>query len=112
PPPRTGTPPLLAGACPLAAYTLERADPTVVDDLASETRFTPPPVLLAAGAVSGVTAVLRAEQRAEGVIAVYRTDPRPFEPGYVEGLQSIANVRGHAIERQRVQQALRSDGHT
>ncbi|HLT15560.1 MAG TPA: EAL domain-containing protein [Acidimicrobiales bacterium] len=101
-----GTHRIPPGPYSLAGYTLERADPTVVDDLASETRFTPPPVLLAAGAVSGVTAVLRAEQRAEGVIAVYRTDPRPFEPGDVEVLQSIANVLGHAIERQRVQQAL------
>jgi len=90
----------------LAGYTLAHDGPTVVDDLATETRFTPPPVLLEAGAVSGITAVLRAEGRAEGVIAVYRRSHRPFEPGDIDALQSIANVLGHAVERQRTQQQL------
>jgi diguanylate cyclase (GGDEF)-like protein/PAS domain S-box-containing protein len=90
----------------LAGYTLERDDPTVVEDLASETRFVPPPTLLDAGVVSGATAVMRVGGRGEGVIGVYSRRRRSFDADDLNVLRSIANVLAHAMERDRAHQHL------
>ncbi len=90
----------------LAGYTLQRDDPTVVEDLASETRFVPPPALLEAGVVSGATAVMRVGGRGEGVMGVYSRRRRAFDADDLNVLRSIANVLAHAMERERAHQQL------
>ena len=90
----------------LAGYTLATGDSTVVNDLESDTRFVPPPVLLDAGAVSGVTALLHVDGRPEGVLSVYTRQARQYDQDDTNVLRSIANVLAHAIERDRTHQKL------
>jgi len=94
------------GSGSLAGYTLERDDPTVVEELAAEARFHPPPVLLEAGVVSGATAVMRVDGRGEGVIGVYTRHRRTFDDDDLNVLRSIANVLAHAMERERTHREL------
>jgi diguanylate cyclase (GGDEF)-like protein/PAS domain S-box-containing protein len=94
------------GPASLAGYTLALDDPIIVEDLRREERFLPPPVLLEAGAVSGITAVMRAQGRPEGVVSVYTRSPHAFGEEHVNVLRSVANVLGHAIERERAHQEL------
>jgi diguanylate cyclase (GGDEF)-like protein/PAS domain S-box-containing protein len=94
------------GPASMAGFTLDQNDPTTVTDLAAEERFVAPPVLLELGVVSGATAVMHVEGRAEGVLSVYTRTPRTFDVDDVNVLRSIANVLGHAIERERVHQQL------
>jgi diguanylate cyclase (GGDEF)-like protein/PAS domain S-box-containing protein len=94
------------GDLSLAGFSLTEAGPTVVRDLAAEERFVPPPALLDAGVVSGVTAVLHVEGRGEGVLSVYTRDERRFDRDDLNVLRSIANVLAHAVERDRAHQRL------
>jgi diguanylate cyclase (GGDEF)-like protein/PAS domain S-box-containing protein len=94
------------GPASMAGFTLDQDDPTIVRDLAHEQRFVPPPRLLEAGVVSGATAVMHVEGRAAGVLSVYTRTPRTFDVDDVNVLRSIANVLGHAIERDQVHQQL------
>ncbi|MFP5255119.1 MAG: putative bifunctional diguanylate cyclase/phosphodiesterase, partial [Acidimicrobiia bacterium] len=90
----------------LAGFTLEHEGPTVVEDLAAETRFVPPPVLLEAGVISGANAVMRVGGRGEGVIGVYSRRRRSFDDDDLNVLRSVANVLAHAMERDRAHQQL------
>ena len=94
------------GAASLAGFTLTADDPVVVRDLRTDDRFTRPPALLAAGAVSGITTVLRVAGRGAGVLSVYTRHERSFDTDDVNVLRSIANVVAHAMERDQVHRQL------
>ena len=95
-----------SGLGTLAGFTLEHEHPTVVEDLPSEARFIPPPVLLEAGVVSGANTVMRVGGRGEGVIGVYSRRHRSFDDDDLNVLRSIAHVLAHAMERERAHQQL------
>jgi PAS domain S-box-containing protein len=90
-----------------AGYTLSSGEPVIVDDLASETRFTASPLLLESGVVGGLSTTLGDSDQPWGVFGVYATQPRRFSENEVRFVQAIANVLSDASRRHKVDEKLR-----
>ncbi|MFQ5523920.1 MAG: GAF domain-containing protein [Acidimicrobiia bacterium] len=82
-----------------AGYTLTVSHPVIVEDLATETRFSGPALLTDHGAVSGLSVVIGASDRPYGVLGVHTATPRSFTVEDINSVQSVANVLAGAIER-------------
>ncbi|HEY7629630.1 MAG TPA: EAL domain-containing protein [Thermoleophilaceae bacterium] len=90
-----------------AAMAIRTEAPVVVDDYAAEVRFGGAPVLLAHGAVSGITVPISGREMPFGVLAAHATSVRSISTDDVNFLQSVANVMAAAIERRRSEAATR-----
>lgn len=99
-----------AGADSQAGYTLVSSRPVIVDDLRTETRFGPSPLLVEHGAVSGVSVVIPGHgfARPFGVLAAHTTCRRAFTRDDVHFLQAAANVLASAIDRKLGEERLRA----
>jgi PAS domain S-box-containing protein len=95
-----------AGLRSQAGYTLLSEEPVIVEDLATETRFNPPPLVQERGAVSGMTVVIPGRDGAFGVLGVHTTRRRIFSEDDVNFLQAVANVLATAIEREGAQERV------
>lgn len=89
-----------------AGYTLKVREPVIVEDLATETRFSGPPLLLEHGVVSGVSVVIQGKERPYGVLGIHSTQARRFSLDDINFLQSVANLLATAVERQKSEDAL------
>ncbi|ODH03178.1 histidine kinase [Nostoc sp. KVJ20] len=96
-----------AGSNSQAGYTLLSQEPVIVDDLSAETRFNGPPLLHDHQVVSGISVVIHGKERPFGVFGAHTTRHHTFTKDDVSFLQAVANVLATAIERQRVEDALR-----
>ncbi len=90
-----------------AGYTLLSQEPVIVDDLSAETRFNGPPLLHEHQVVSGISVVIHGKERPFGVFGAHTTKHHTFTKDDISFLQAVANVLATAIERQRVEDALK-----
>jgi diguanylate cyclase (GGDEF)-like protein/PAS domain S-box-containing protein len=112
-----------ASARSQAGYTLLWGEPTIVEDLRVETRFSGLPLLHNHGAVSGVTVIIPGNRRlgsnwgqaepansssspAWGILGVHTSQRRVFSQDDVYFVEAIANVLAAAIERILSQERL------
>jgi two-component system cell cycle sensor histidine kinase/response regulator CckA len=94
-------------AAAMAAFTLQTGEPAVSSNLAAETRFPPPRLLLEKGVVSGITVPIGTGGAAPwGVLGTHSCEERQFTINDVEFLRALATVLAQAIERDRVDQQL------
>jgi PAS domain S-box-containing protein len=89
-----------------AGYILSKSEPVVVDDFATETRFTRPQLLTDHNVISGISLVIHGKDRAFGILGAHATTPRNYSRDEVYFLQAIANVLATAIERKHTETAL------
>ncbi|MBD0302278.1 MAG: PAS domain-containing protein [Tolypothrix sp. T3-bin4] len=90
-----------------AGYTLLSAEPVIVNDLRTETRFNGPPLLHNHQVVSGMSVVIQGKERPFGVLGAHTTQARNFSRDEIYFLQAIANILATANERQRMENALK-----
>ncbi|MBW4609264.1 MAG: PAS domain-containing protein [Hassallia sp. WJT32-NPBG1] len=90
-----------------AGYTLLSAEPVIVNDLRTETRFNGPPLLHDHQVVSGMSVVIQGKERPFGVLGAHTTQARNFSRDEIYFLQAIANILATANERQKIEDALR-----
>ncbi len=90
-----------------AGYTLANTGPVVVDELASETRFSGPSLLIDHHVVSGISLVIQGPQRPFGVLGVHTRQHRSFSSDDVNFVQSMAHVMANVIARKQAEQWLR-----
>jgi PAS domain S-box-containing protein len=90
-----------------AGYTLRSREPVVVDDLRTETRFSGPQILHDHSVISGVSVLIGGLDRPYGVLGVHTVTRRHFTRDDVHFLQAVAHILAEAIERKRVEEALR-----
>ncbi|MDX1665309.1 MAG: PAS domain S-box protein [Candidatus Promineifilaceae bacterium] len=105
---RIGEATVSAGLESQAGYTLNSADPVVVDDLRTETRFGGPPLLHDHGVVSGISVIVHGVEGPYGVFGAHTTSQREFSRYDVDFLQSVANVIASALQRRNVEETLRA----
>ncbi len=96
-----------AGRNSQAGYTLLSKEPVIVDDLSAETRFNGPPLLHDHQVVSGISVVIHGKERPFGVFGAHTTRHHTFTKDDISFLQAVANLLATAIERQRVEDALK-----
>jgi diguanylate cyclase (GGDEF)-like protein/PAS domain S-box-containing protein len=102
-----GTARVEAAADSQAGFTLMAKEPVIVEDLRAETRFSGPPLLHDHGVTSGMSVIIPGATRPFGVLGAHTARPRAFTTDDVNFLQAVANVLAAAIERKRVEMALR-----
>ena len=91
-----------------AGYTLASGTPVIVRDLRTEERFHGPPLLTEHGVVSGMSCIIRGiEGKAWGVLGTHATRLLGFTNDDVSFLTAVANILGHALQRDRAEAALR-----
>ncbi len=90
-----------------AGYTLNINNPVIVEDLNTETRFTPSLLLLNHKVVSGVTVIIQGHDKPFGILGVHTTKRRLFNRNDVNFLKSIANLLAEAIERKQTAEKLK-----
>lgn len=85
-----------------AAYALDTPEAVIVDDLATETRFAPSPILLEAGIRASLAVRIPGTGRQPfGVIGVHTARERRFTPEDAQFLAGVAGVLASAISRHR-----------
>ncbi len=89
-----------------AGYTLLSQKPVIVDSLNQETRFTPSPILLDHGVVSGMSVIIQRQNQPFGVLVAHTSRQRFFTEDDVHFLQAAANVLAMAIERKDAETQL------
>jgi GAF domain-containing protein len=101
---RVGRTKVDAGSASQGGYTLVSLGPVVVEDLATERRFTPSRLLAEHGVTSGVTVPIgRLPGRAWGVLGAQTAQRTTFTPDDTNFLLSVANVLAAAIDRKRAE---------
>ncbi len=90
-----------------AGYTLLANEPVIVEDLATETRFSGPALLREHAVTSGVSVIIQGEGGPFGVLGAHTTERRAFTGDDVHFLQAVANVLSAAIQRKRAEDRLR-----
>ncbi|MEG4037230.1 EAL domain-containing protein [Microcoleus sp. S36b_A4] len=118
-----GSATVAASARSQAGYTLLVGEPTIVEDLRVETRFSELPLLHNHRAVSGLTVIIpgnrglgsnwgqaepasSSSSQAWGILGVHTSQERVFSQDDVYFVEAIANVLAAAIERIRSQERL------
>ncbi|MCZ0898988.1 PAS domain-containing protein, partial [Microcoleus sp. HI-ES] len=118
-----GSATVTASARSQAGYTLRVGEPTIVEDLRVETRFSELPLLHNHRAVSGVTVIIpgnrglgrnwgqaeptnSSSSPAWGILGVHTSQRRVFSQDDVYFVEAIANVLAAAIERILSQERL------
>jgi len=100
-----GTAHISTGRDTEAGYTLASGRPVIIEDLASETRFSGAALLYDHGAVSGLaTPIAGRDGRAYGVLTAHTRKRRKFHDYDVSFLASVANVVAGAIQRRQLDQ--------
>jgi len=90
-----------------ANYTLTADGPVIVEDVRTETRFTPHPRMMEEGIVSGLNVAIPGPRHPYGVISGNMGRARDFTEDEALFLQSVAHVLAAAIERWRSEQSMR-----
>jgi signal transduction histidine kinase/GAF domain-containing protein len=86
-----------------AGYTLISAEPVIVEDLRSESRFRGPALLHDHGVVSGISVIIGSRDQPFGILGAHTSTHRTFTRDDILFLQSIANTLATATERQRAE---------
>ncbi|HKX00191.1 MAG TPA: response regulator [Bryobacteraceae bacterium] len=87
-------------------YALALGEPVVVRNLRSEKRFTPHPILLDHGVVSGVLVPLHVHGSEYGILCVFSKDSREFSADDIHFLQAVGHVLETAVARKYVEAEL------
>ncbi|PSQ09042.1 hypothetical protein BRC95_01965 [Halobacteriales archaeon QS_5_68_33] len=89
-----------------AAHTLGSSEPVVVEDLATETRFSGPALLADHDVRSGISVVIGPYEDPWGILGVHDTEQQVFGDTEATFVQSVANVLAAAIARRGGERAL------
>ncbi|MBF2078395.1 MAG: GAF domain-containing protein, partial [Synechococcales cyanobacterium T60_A2020_003] len=89
-----------------AGYTLAIAQPVIVDDLRTETRFSGTPFLHNAGIVSGISLPIQGKHFPYGVLSIHSKTARHFGRDDLNFLQAVANIISSVVKRQQTEAEL------
>jgi two-component sensor histidine kinase len=89
-----------------AGYALSRGEPVISPDLATETRFEIPEVLIEHGIQSMVNVIIAGENGPFGVLEVDAPQHREFDEDDIAFLSNYANLLAAAIDRHRSHRSL------
>jgi PAS domain S-box-containing protein len=88
----------------LVGFTLAQSEPVVIEELAGERRFRPPPALFERGIRSGVAVTIEGKDGPFGLLGVHTDQARTFSADDLNFVSSVANVIGAAVTREREEQ--------
>ncbi|WP_410218247.1 sensor histidine kinase [Paracoccus sp. (in: a-proteobacteria)] len=89
-------------------YAFQTGEPVISDHLAEETRFRTPSILEEHGIKRAINVLIQGDDERYGVLEVDSPHEGRFTETDLAFLQGFANLLGVALERQRVEEALRA----
>jgi PAS domain S-box-containing protein len=89
-----------------AAYTLRSEEPVVVDDLATERRFSGPDLLTDHDVTSGISVIIGSVEEPWGILGTHDTGRRSFADHDVDFVRSIAHLLAATIDNHDRQRTL------
>ncbi len=95
-----------AGPESQAGFTLRSAEPVLIEDLDSESRFAGSSLLREQGVVSGISVTIGRKEDPFGVLGAHSASRHSFTEDDLNFFQAVANVLGTAVERERTDEAL------
>ena len=90
-----------------AGYTLTVNQHIIVEDLAADSRFSGPALLIDHGVISGMSVMIAGQDRPWGVLGVHSRQRRHFTSEDTDFLHSMANILADAIQRYGVDTEIR-----
>jgi diguanylate cyclase (GGDEF)-like protein/PAS domain S-box-containing protein len=90
-----------------AGFSLRTGEPTIVEDMATESRFTAHPTLERLGVVSSLSVPIGNRDAPFGVLNVHARAPRAFSEDEVGFLTTVATLIIVAVERHRKEEVTR-----
>jgi PAS domain S-box-containing protein len=90
-----------------SGYTLLRREPVIMEDSATEKRFSISSAVLEAGLKSGLSIPVMGPEGLLGVLATFTVSLRRFVQEDIYFLQSVANLLTAAIQRERAEESIR-----
>ncbi|WP_267643194.1 PAS domain S-box protein [Haloarchaeobius amylolyticus] len=87
-----------------ASYTLRTSGPVVVEDMATETRFSGPDLLTSHDVSSGISTVIGPYDDPWGILGTHDTEQRSYGDEDVTFVQSVSALLATAIERHTYRQ--------
>lgn len=97
-----------ADAASPAGYAFQTGQPVISNHLEGESRFRTPALLREHGIKRAINVLIEEDGRRYGVLEVDSPTPGRFTGADLAFMQGFANLLGVAIERQRVEEALRA----
>jgi two-component sensor histidine kinase len=89
-----------------AGYALQFNEPVVSEDVAAETRFRIPELLVEHGVKSMVNVIIQGDDKPFGVLEVDATERSPFTDDDIAFLRNYTNLLAAAIDRIRAHETL------
>ncbi|WP_410765886.1 PAS domain S-box protein [Haloferax sp. DFSO60] len=89
-----------------AAYTLQTAQPVVVEDLSEERRFSGPELLTSHEVLSGISTIIGPFDDPWGILGTHDCERKTFTDHDVNFVQSVAHILTAAINRQEYERQL------
>lgn len=89
-----------------AGYTLISAEPVIVDDLRTETRFSGPALRTDHDVISGISVIIGPIEAPWGVLGIHDTERRDFTESEAMFVQNVANVLASAIKREEHERTI------
>ncbi|MEP6670906.1 MAG: PAS domain-containing protein [Chthoniobacter sp.] len=90
-----------------SGYTLLTGEAVIVNDYATETRFSTSSAVVTAGLKSGLSVLVEGAEGPLGVLAAFNATQRAFVQDDVHFLQSVANVLTATIQREKAEENIR-----
>ncbi len=94
------------GPTSLLGQTFRSSAPLIIEDLSTETRFEPPPLLGAHQVRSGMSIMIPGHEHPFGVLGVYAKRRRTFSDADTQFIQTVANVLASLVRRVQMEHAL------
>jgi PAS domain S-box-containing protein len=89
-----------------AWFTLQNPEPVIVENLGTETRFNPSPLLSEHGVISGLSVVIPGDSYPFGVFGVHTKFQRVFTKEDLNFILSVVNILAASIENKKMKAAL------
>ena len=104
----------LRASRPTIPGDLRTLEPVMIEDLTTETRFSPAPFIREHGIRSGVSVLIHGKDQEHpyGILGVHSTEKRCFSADEAQFLQAAANVLAAALLRMRLEDELLRSAHT
>jgi diguanylate cyclase (GGDEF)-like protein/PAS domain S-box-containing protein len=94
---------------PIAAEIVRTGAPVIIDDLATDTRFSSAPQLVELGVASSLGVAIEGHDKPFGILYAHARQPRAFSDDDIRFLSAIANLITSAVDRHREEQATRQE---
>lgn len=92
-------------------HVLDSQEPVIVENFRDDTRFSPSPLLIQHGIVSGINVVIKGVEAPLGILGAYTREAHSFSSDDIRFLESLANTLSTAIERRLADERLAHMAH-